>query len=460
MSSSAEVFDTIVRGVPLREPSIKFGTACVIGGSVAGLLAARVLSDHARRVVIVERDDLGPGRDSGPGAPHRNQAHGLLRGGQVQIESLLPGFTDEARRRGAVWAEVHQQRVVLGDHRQRDEGREPVLSATRPFLEELIRERVLRLPGVTVIRGVVSGLEYHDDAVAGVRYRADGTESRLDSEFTVDASGRSGKLAEWLEAGGYHRPHLERVDLPVTYATALFRRDRPADGSSMLVGVKQLKPGDPRADGVSGALVQAVEDDRWLVVAMSYGESRPARSLEAFRAALGGLHDPFPEALDSPVAQEIQTYRLAGNRRRDFAGTRLPARLAAVGDAVASFNPIYGQGMTSAALHAACLRLFLGGESDLSRPAADFFAMEEVVVDAAWLMSAGNDEALRDAAAGRPVPADVQAQREAMALIRRATLVDPVVSATFQKVRYLLAHPAALSDPALLERAGAPLRSS
>jgi 2-polyprenyl-6-methoxyphenol hydroxylase-like FAD-dependent oxidoreductase len=124
-----------------------------------------------------------------------------------------------------------------------------------------------------------------------------------------------------------------------------------------------------------------------------------------------------------------------------------------VGDAVASFNPIYGQGMSSAALHASCLASYLGGGPDLDMAAREFFGLQQVVVDAAWAVSAGGDAARLDAQNGGEVPDDLRQQRWAMEQITAATLFDGDVTRAFNSVSYMLRHPATLADPELLARA-------
>jgi 2-polyprenyl-6-methoxyphenol hydroxylase-like FAD-dependent oxidoreductase len=123
------------------------------------------------------------------------------------------------------------------------------------------------------------------------------------------------------------------------------------------------------------------------------------------------------------------------------------------GDAVASFNPIYGQGMSSAALHASCLASYLAGPADLTVAATEFFHLQQVVVDAAWAISAGGDRARLDAVVGVEVSEDVRRQRAALQQVIGATLVDPDVARAFNDVSYMLRHPATLAEPALLERA-------
>ena len=168
-------------------------------------------------------------------------------------------------------------------------------------------------------------------------------------------------------------------------------------------------------DGVAVAVALAIEDDRWIVMLMGYDDDRPGQTLEAIRAACAKLPEPYPEATSGELTAEIATYHQADSRRRDFAGLeRFPSRLISTGDAVASFNPIYGQGMSSAALHASCLSEYLSQHPDLDAPAMGFFDLQKVAVDAAWAISAGSDATRADALSGADVPEEVGRQRWAI----------------------------------------------
>src|SRR5262249_3001766 len=151
-----------------------------------------------------------------------------------------------------------------------------------------------------------------------------------------------------------------------------------------------------------------------------------------------------------PLIGEIVSYHQADSRSRDFTGlTHFPAGLVSFGDAVASFNPIFGQGMSAAALNGSCLSEYLRAEPDLSAPATAFFDLQKVVVDAAWSLSAGADAARLDALSGTEVSEEVGRQREAFGQLMRATLTDETVAERLNAVAYMLAHPDALADPAL-----------
>jgi 2-polyprenyl-6-methoxyphenol hydroxylase-like FAD-dependent oxidoreductase len=448
--SPVAVFDRLTRVDRLDHPSVLFDTACVLGGSVAGLLAARVLADHARQVVIVERDEVNADGRPRAGVPQDRQGHGLLPGGLAQIERWLPGLTAEAQDLGGVLADPRQQVVYLDGRPQARAGDTRILMGSRPFLESRLRSRVLTLPNVTTLAAQATGLDYHADAVSAVRYRAEGSTGSLAVDFVVDAMGRASKLSEWVEQGGYDRPHLDRVPTGISYATTHFDRPEQATDLDLACALAQFAP----PAGLAAGAVNAIEDNQWLVMLMAYGDNPAAGSIAAFRSACADLPPIFGAAAAGRVTRETLTYHQADSRRRDFTRlSRFPARLVSVGDAVASFNPVYGQGISSAALHASCLSAHLAADPDLRAPATDFFALQQVVVDAAWSISAGGDAARRDAIDGVEVPAEIQRQRWAMGQLVGATLSDEIVAEAFAAVSFMLAHPATLADPALLERA-------
>jgi len=147
----------------------------------------------------------------------------------------------------------------------------------------------------------------------------------------------------------------------------------------------------------------------------------------------------------------VVTYHQADSRRRDWSrAARLPARLLAVGDAVASFNPVYGQGMSAAALHASCLSLLLHSGADLDAPPREFFALQRVVVDAAWSISTGADRARPSI--DQPAHGVERLAAGLLDLVVDATVVDPVVARAFDDVTQMLQHPARLLTPTVIGR--------
>jgi 2-polyprenyl-6-methoxyphenol hydroxylase-like FAD-dependent oxidoreductase len=451
--ATSAVFDRLGRTeFPIRT-SILFDTTCVLGGSVAGLLAARLLADYSRQVVLIEQNEITADERRGPSVPHETQIHTLLPSGQRLIDRLLPDFTKTAMKSGAVLARPTQITVYFDDHQQVVVDDHPVLMASRPFLETRLRERVSALNNVVTLRARVTGIDHRDGGTHAVRYLAAGVEHVQSANFVIDAMGRASKLSNWLAKDGYDQPTLSRIPSGISYTTAMFKRGGNADQQPFICCLNQLSP-QSSPHGLAVAAISAIEDDQWCVCLATYGETRPHTNIDAFRATCATLPKIYAEATSGPLTRDIVTYHQAEAWRRDFASlSNLPSRLVSVGDAVASFNPVYGQGMSSAALHVAALSEYLGGSPDLTAPATDFFETQQVAVDAAWAMSAGGDMARMDAATGAAVPDDVQQQRWAVDQIIRASLVDEQLARAFRGASFMLAHPDTLGAAELVNRA-------
>jgi 2-polyprenyl-6-methoxyphenol hydroxylase-like FAD-dependent oxidoreductase len=454
LDSVDSVFDRLANAGPPTGGCAVFDTACVLGGSIAGLLAARVLSDFAERVVIVERDELGGPPCSRPGTPQAEQLHNLLPAGKLWMERWLKGFADTALDMGATVSGTITTLTAFDGHRQALGHRDNrILRATRPLIESSLRASVLGLPSVSVLPARATGLQYRDAAVSAVEYSNDRIIGMLETDFVVDAMGRSSRVPDWLNRAGFEPPRLEGLAIPLNYATAYFeRRTAPAD-LDVLCSLAMFSPGHA-VDEVSIAATSVIENDQWIVALIGYEPDRPGKTIDQFRATSAKLPAIFREAVSGEPTRDVATYHQAESRRRHFTNLRhFPARLVCVGDAVASFNPIYGQGMSSAALHASCLSSYLANGADFDTAATEFFQLQELVVDAAWTVSAGADAARLDALSGNELAHNVLHQRWAQQQVLRASLTDANIAEVFNGVSYMLRHPAALADPALVERA-------
>lgn len=443
-TSPTQVFTRLTRTDPPAHPTRLVDTAVVLGGSIAGLLAARVLADYATSVLIVERD--APADAARRGVPQAMQIHVLLPAGREQLERWFPGFCEHAVALGAVLARPDQIAAFSDGVQQVTAANGMFLSCSRPFLERQIREHTLARPEVRLVTGRATGVDISAGAVSCVRYLVDGVEHRQPANLAVDAMGRASKLGDWLERAGWQRPPLRRVPTEVNYATGYFRRE-PGDPPTANA-VARMSPG--RSDRISTGVVTAIEDDRWQILLAGYGEDRPGRDADEFVARCKTELPPvFGEAAGGERIGEITAYHQADSRRRDYPLIPLPARLVSVGDAVASFNPIYGQGLSSATLHAVCLAEFLGSGAPLDEPARPFFALQRVVVDAAWEMSTVADKARHRV----PVPWRERLRNLIRAQVVAAAETDPVIARRFHAVTSMLEHPAVLMRPGIVLRA-------
>ncbi|MFE9040208.1 FAD-dependent oxidoreductase [Streptomyces sp. NPDC012421] len=433
--------------------------AVVIGGSLAGLLAARVLAEHAERVTVVERDRLPEGPDARPGVPQGRHLHVLIEGGQRAIDELLPGFMDELRELGAPKVAMPTDMVQwqAGQWFTRLPASAHFYSGPRPQLEWLVRRRVLADPRITLVEGTETvGLTGTAARVTGVRLRergaGTGQEPRtLAADLVVDASGRSTKATDWLAAIGAEAPHEETLDTGLAYSSRIYKATDAVPATDALG--YYIVPGPRQPYG--GVIVPLGDGHHMVTFSGLRGDEPPTDEGEFEEYAKRFPHPVISEwvAGAEPVTPVHGFRKTANIRRRYDRPGRRPAGFLATGDALCAFNPIYGQGMATAALGAVALRRALGD----TRRAPSTRRVQRALLDAsrqAWDISAGADKKMPGATgdAARSKPAD-RVTGWYLARVQERAAGDAVVGVPFRAVLTLSAPLTSLFAPSVLRAA-------
>ena len=425
--------------------------AVVLGGSIAGSLAARMLSQAYRTVTVIDRDDL-----SGPVEPRRaipqgHHIHALLARGQQILDEMFPGFTEELVSLGVPVGDFGTSLswYFNGEMIQKAETGLVCVAAGRPLLEDRIRARVRALGNVTFrektdIVGLLASPA--GDRITGARVRPrGGEEESIAADLVIDTTGRGTRTPRWLEELGYAQVPEERVKMDLTYTTLDFTGPLPFDPIGDDIALIPVA-----TPAIRRGAIFARMPDRYSISLTGILGDEPPTDLEGFMAYAQSL--PVPEIYKAvrdaePMGQPM-SFRFPASIRRRYEKMRsFPDGLLVLGDAACVFNPVYGQGMTVAAMGA----LVLGEHLRTSPPTpAAFFKDLAKVIDAPWDMSAGAD-------LGFP---QVQGQRTVKARmgnlyiprLQAAAVHDGILSAAFLRSAGLVDPPQALMRPRVIRR--------
>lgn len=434
--------------------------AVVVGGSLAGLCAASALARRFRRVTVVERDALPDDASTRPGTQQGRHVHVLLTRGRRELDALFPGFEAQLLARGAVELDFGMTFAVLRQHGW--QRRQPFditgLFQSRALLESVARDLARRIPNLEIReRTDVLGL-VADGRPAGrvsgltVQSRAGGGPERIEADLVVDASGRSSHVVRWLEEIGLPAPEEVVVDSDGGYATRWYKAPRPErlPASWWWKGI-WIDPELP--DGRVAAVLSPVEGDRWIVTLGGLEGNYPPTDEAGFDEFLLRLRSPLlaqAVALAEPLTP-VYGHRAMANRFRHFESWR--ARLdgfVALGDAVCAFNPVYGQGMTAAAVSAQILGRWVEQAGAGALVPRRFFRAQARFLREVWTLATGADFRFPKTTGPRPPFAGVA--NGYLDLLVPASEEDPVVRAAMRDVIHLLDSPTAIFRPRVIAR--------
>ena len=367
--------------------------AVVVGAGIGGLLSAAALAARYAHVTIVERDELPTEASHRRGVPQGEQMHSILALGQDAVESLLPGAGAALRDAGGLWYDSPRDTATL--HAQGWIARGPshawIYGIRRWVLEHVLREHVRAIPQVTFERGRVVGLRSTADRarVTGVALQnadADG----IDADLVVDSSGRTSHAVRWVAALGYEPPREEELVSDITYATVLLRLPSgalPDDLKGILA--------TPTPQNLYGAVLLPCDAGLHQIAALGQNNTMPPVDRDGYIAHIAKARSPLiaDVARSAEFLGPPKPFKIRGTRRRRWEDmSSRPDGFVVVGDAVLALNPIYGQGMSVAAVEALSVRdLVLAAESDEGlagriqesfRPMLDFPFTTGVTADA------------------------------------------------------------------------------
>jgi 2-polyprenyl-6-methoxyphenol hydroxylase-like FAD-dependent oxidoreductase len=434
--------------------------AIVIGGSIAGLFATRVLSDYFDTVTLIERDHITEEMGEHLGVPQSRHTHVLLAKGLEIASQLFPNLVESLKAKGAT--ELNFSADVrwhhYGGYKVQSQGSVTVLSQSRCLLEAQIRQQVTQLPNVSFVTGhtvdaLLSTLDRKQ--VIGVRVKSKHPETQAESldylsaSLVVDATGRHSCAPKWLQGLGYQKLEETKVVVNVGYTTRLYRRTAKA-ADQMKGAIISANP----PNGKRGGVIAPVEGNAWMVTLAGYLGDYPPIENQAFLDFSRSLSVPdiYDLIADAEPLSEPIPYKFPSSLRRHYEKlARFPEGYLVIGDALCSFNPIFGQGMTVAALEAQTLGECLQQNSkNLKRLPQNFFAKAAQVIDIPWSMAVGEDIRFPEVVGNRTLKTSTL--NWYISRIYEATHYDALVYDVFLQVMHMMKSPIVLCNPVFVAR--------
>ena len=431
--------------------------AVVLGGGMAGLLAARVLSDAYNQVIVVDRDELTGTATARNGVPHGRHAHCLVARGQQILEELLPGTTQAMSDAGVTLGDFNAQIQWYFNGRKlaaSDSGLICV-SSGRPILEQHIRTRVQAIPGITFREGHdIAGLDTTPDntQVTGARIqrREQGSDPEvIAADLVIDITGRGSRMPAWLTELGYPAPPEDRIKVDLAYTT---RHYRLKNGNPFTTDIAINQAGTPACP--RGVFCYLLPDGKTVELSLTgvLGD-HPPTDPDGFDQYVQSLPLPIHyqfiqdwEPIDDPVRFKFP----ASTWRHYETLTRFPRGLLVMGDAVCSFNPVYAQGMTVAGMEALTLQQHLQAPGPLN--ALAFFTDIASQIAGPWQFSAIADLGYPGVEGERTD--QIKLVNQYIPAVLAAATTDPVVCDAFLRVAGLVADPMSLMQPDIAKRVG------
>lgn len=429
--------------------------ALVLGGSLGGLLAARVLSNHFEQVTILEKDPVHRVPESRKGQPQTQHLHGLLPAGLRVLNHYFPNIEDDMSANGANVMDFAETMnwFSYGGFKKRFKIGINAVTVSRPMLEHLVRERVLALPNVrlqdnTTVKKLITSPDHQQVLGVETEGKTNGQTQQLRADLVIDATGRGSKTPQWLKELGYEAPEVSEVKVNVGYTTRVYKRD-PADdlGREWMLYTPQA-PQETRFGGLF-----PVEGNKWVLTVGGWHGDHATTDEKGFMEFVKQLPHPsfYEVASHAEPLTDVIPFKFPLSLRRHYEKlTQFPTGFLVLGDAITSFNPTYGQGMSSAALQAETLDKVLQQKPAPEQLWKNYFKAVNPIVDMIWQLATGEDFRFAETTGKRP--AGINLINKYVAKVHKASLKDAVVCGAFLHVMGLLKPPTSLFHPLIFWR--------
>ncbi|UYZ20137.1 FAD-dependent oxidoreductase [Mesobacillus jeotgali] len=427
--------------------------AVVTGGSIAGKLAARVLSEFFKEVIVIEKDHKNDSIINRNGVPQGEQGHVLLKSGEEIIEELFPGILQELSLHGAkktdfagdlLWSHHGTQKIRFASN-------VIISQQSRPLLEWQIQQRLEKIPNVYFRFGCrVQNLLFDNDEINRIIFKeADGSVTELLADLVIDASGAAALHNQWLRESGHGIPPKTEVKVNLFYASMVYKE---LSHSSMDWHSLLAYPNPPEID--RGGMISPIEGNRMLVTLIGYGSKEVPKDLDSFKEYAEKLEQPeFYKAIENalPLSEEIQVYRFPALRRYHFEKLKdTPSGLLVIGDAFCRIDPVFAQGMSLAAMEAKALRDLLRKRLNKKQLTNSYYNNVSRIIDIPWLIALTEDFRFRTTSGRKLIVLPIL--QWYVKKVVAACSHDESVYSQFIQVLHLKAHPLSLARPGILAK--------
>jgi 2-polyprenyl-6-methoxyphenol hydroxylase-like FAD-dependent oxidoreductase len=372
--------------------------AVVIGGSIAGMLAARILSDFYAEVLILEKDQKSKKDMTRTGVSQGSHGHALLKSGEEILTELFPGIVEELIADGSVTSDFTSKLAWNhhGSWKMKYHSGVSIIQQSRPFLEWHIKRRLAMIPNVSFLYGQkAKKLQTHHEFahVEGLEVQIDGGAlAPFKADLVIDASGAGSVTSSWLQSLGYDAPSKTEVKVDLFYASRIYSSlsSESYDWGNLLV-----YPNPPKQN--YGGSISPIENQRWMVTLLGYAaESVPQSGDEFLQFARGLEHPEVYEAIKNGTPEsDISIYRFPALRRFHYDKLKhFPNGLIVMGDAFCRMDPVFGQGMSIAALEAMVLKRELQKALQKQKPdkiSKNAHRSFSKIIDVPWLIALTED---------------------------------------------------------------------